>query len=110
MNYGLVTETSEYRKLLDQLRAGARVISVPVNHRPRMRGTSKYGMLNRLWVGIVDIAGVMWLRRRYKSTAPAYVLALPLALSAFACLGRWQGFLVPWRCGRIPFSRHSFAT
>src|SRR3954466_5238561 len=48
-------------------RAGARVISVPVNHRPRMRGTSKYGMLNRLWVGIVDIFGVMWLRRRYKS-------------------------------------------
>jgi len=48
-------------------RHGASVISVPVSHRPRMRGTSKYGMLNRLWVGIVDIAGVMWLRRRYKS-------------------------------------------
>jgi dolichol-phosphate mannosyltransferase len=48
-------------------RHGARVISVPVSHRPRMRGTSKYGMLNRLWVGIVDIGGVMWLRRRYKS-------------------------------------------
>jgi dolichol-phosphate mannosyltransferase len=47
-------------------RAGARVISVPVNHRPRSRGTSKYGMLDRLWVGIVDIFGVMWLRRRYK--------------------------------------------
>jgi dolichol-phosphate mannosyltransferase len=48
-------------------RHGARVISVPVSHRPRLRGTSKYGMLNRLWVGIVDIGGVMWLRRRYKS-------------------------------------------
>jgi dolichol-phosphate mannosyltransferase len=48
------------------LRHGARVISVPVGHRPRLRGTSKYGMLNRLWVGIVDICGVMWLRRRYK--------------------------------------------
>ena len=47
-------------------RAGARVISVPVNHRPRARGASKYGMLDRLWVGIVDIFGVMWLRRRYK--------------------------------------------
>ena len=47
-------------------RAGGRVISVPVNHRPRARGTSKYGMLDRLWVGIVDIGGVMWLRRRYK--------------------------------------------
>jgi dolichol-phosphate mannosyltransferase len=48
-------------------RQGARVISVPVSHRQRTRGTSKYGMLNRLWVGIVDIVGVMWLRRRYKS-------------------------------------------
>jgi dolichol-phosphate mannosyltransferase len=48
------------------MRHGARVISVPVSHRPRLHGTSKYGMLNRLWVGIVDIAGVMWLRRRYK--------------------------------------------
>src|SRR6186713_1089273 len=49
------------------LRQGARVVSIPVSHRPRTRGTSKYGMLNRLWVGIVDIGGVMWLRRRYKS-------------------------------------------
>jgi dolichol-phosphate mannosyltransferase len=48
------------------LRAGAKVISVPVHHRPRSRGTSKYGMLDRLWVGIVDLFGVMWLRRRYK--------------------------------------------
>lgn len=47
-------------------RAGSRVLSVPVHHRPRARGTSKYGMLDRLWVGIVDIFGVMWLRRRYK--------------------------------------------
>jgi dolichol-phosphate mannosyltransferase len=48
------------------MRQGARVVSIPVSHRPRTRGTSKYGMLNRLWVGIVDIGGVMWLRRRYK--------------------------------------------
>jgi dolichol-phosphate mannosyltransferase len=47
-------------------RAGGRVVSVPVNHRPRARGKSKYGMLDRLWVGIVDIIGVMWLRRRYQ--------------------------------------------
>ena len=48
-------------------RQGAQVTSVPVSHRERTRGTSKYGMLNRLWVGIVDICGVMWLRKRYKS-------------------------------------------
>jgi dolichol-phosphate mannosyltransferase len=50
-------------------RAGFGVQSVPVNHRPRMRGISKYGLWNRLWVGIVDIAGVAWLRRRAKPTA-----------------------------------------
>ena len=48
------------------MRAGKRVVSVPVKHRPRERGTSKYGLFDRLWVGIVDIFGVMWLRRRFK--------------------------------------------
>ena len=47
-------------------RQGTRVISVPVNHRPRTRGTSKYGLHNRLWVGIVDMYGVMWLKSRYR--------------------------------------------
>lgn len=48
------------------LRAGGQVVSVPVNHRPRVEGVSKYGFHNRLWVGIVDILGVMWLQRRAK--------------------------------------------
>lgn len=48
------------------LRAGARVVSVPVAHRPRERGASKYGLFDRLWVGIIDIFGVMWLCRRAK--------------------------------------------
>lgn len=47
-------------------RAGVRVISVPVSHRPRAGGTSKYGMFDRLWVGIVDLFGVMWLTRRHR--------------------------------------------
>ncbi len=46
------------------LRAGGRVVSVEVNHRPRQAGRSKYGLHNRLWVGIVDMFGVMWLQRR----------------------------------------------
>ena len=46
------------------LREGGTVRSVPVNHRPRQRGASKYGVLDRLGVGIVDLLGVMWLRRR----------------------------------------------
>jgi dolichol-phosphate mannosyltransferase len=48
------------------IRAGGRVISVPVNHRPRLRGSSKYGTLDRALVGIVDLAGVAWLQRRWK--------------------------------------------
>jgi len=45
-------------------REGYEVTSVAVNHRERTRGTSKYGLHNRLWVGIVDLFGVMWLIRR----------------------------------------------
>jgi dolichol-phosphate mannosyltransferase len=44
--------------------AGARAISIPVRHRPRIRGTSKYGLHNRLWAGIIDLLGVQWLIRR----------------------------------------------
>ena len=46
-------------------RHGTHVISVPVAHRPRTRGRSKYGLHDRLWVGIVDMFGVMWLMSRY---------------------------------------------
>jgi dolichol-phosphate mannosyltransferase len=38
----------------------------PVNHRPRTQGVSKYGINNRLWVGIVDLFGVFWLQRRMR--------------------------------------------
>jgi dolichol-phosphate mannosyltransferase len=46
------------------LRNGGQVISLPVNHRPRRHGQSKYGLFNRLGVGIIDLFGVMWLQRR----------------------------------------------
>ena len=46
------------------LREGCEVVSLPVNHRERTRGQSKYGLHNRLWVGIVDLFGVSWLNRR----------------------------------------------
>ena len=45
-------------------RNGGATLSVEVNHRPRTRGTSNYGLFDRLWVGIVDLFGVMWLKRR----------------------------------------------
>jgi len=43
---------------------GSRVTEVQVNHRPRTRGVSKYGMGNRLWRGIHDLVGVSWLKVR----------------------------------------------
>jgi dolichol-phosphate mannosyltransferase len=46
------------------LREGGVVRSVAVNHRPRRRGVSKYGVFDRLLVGITDLLGVLWLRRR----------------------------------------------
>ncbi|MGA9334955.1 MAG: glycosyltransferase family 2 protein [Rudaea sp.] len=50
------------------LRAGWQVKSVPVNHRPRGSGTSKYNNLNRALVGIADLRGVAWLIKRGKRT------------------------------------------
>ena len=49
------------------LRNGGAVRSVPVNHRPRKHGQSHYGIWDRLWVGLVDLLGVMWLQRRSKT-------------------------------------------
>jgi dolichol-phosphate mannosyltransferase len=46
------------------LRDGVPVVTVAVGHRPRAAGRSKYGVGNRLWVGLVDLAGVWWLLRR----------------------------------------------
>lgn len=46
-------------------RAGCQVINIPVTHRPRLTGHSKYGVQNRLWVGLVDLVGVYWLLRRH---------------------------------------------
>jgi len=43
---------------------GARVVEIPVRHRPRTQGVSKYGVGNRLWRGIHDLVGVAWLKRR----------------------------------------------
>jgi dolichol-phosphate mannosyltransferase len=48
------------------IRAGGRVISVPVRHHPRAHGASHYGTWDRLKVGVVDLFGVAWLQRRWK--------------------------------------------
>lgn len=43
---------------------GFTLTECPVNHRPRLHGTSKYGVHNRLWRGLCDLMGVAWLRKR----------------------------------------------
>ena len=45
-------------------RHGGIVIGVPVAHRPRIVGASKYRILDRLLVGFSDVIGVIWLLRR----------------------------------------------
>jgi dolichol-phosphate mannosyltransferase len=64
------------------LRAGGRVRSVPVNHRPRHSGVSKYGVFDRLGVGIVDLFGVLWLQRR--ALRPLLLTETPAAEPAAA--------------------------
>ena len=54
-------------------RAGWRTVSVPVNHRERSAGVSKYNNLHRAWVGLADLRGVGWLIRRSKTTAAVEV-------------------------------------
>ena len=47
------------------------VVHVDVIDRPRLSGVSNYGFFNRLWVGILDLAGVWWLIRRKKPSPSA---------------------------------------
>lgn len=55
--------------------AGKSVRELSVNHRPRVAGTSKYGVWNRLGRGIYDLIGVGWLQKR--TLRPAAVTTEP---------------------------------
>lgn len=46
------------------IRAGIEPVEHLVNHRPRTRGRSHYGLIDRALVGLVDLLGVAWLQRR----------------------------------------------
>ncbi len=49
-------------------REGYDIAYVDVTDRPRRSGVSNYGFFDRLWIGIMDLAGVWWLIRRKKPT------------------------------------------
>ena len=51
------------------LREGYDVRYVEVGHRPRLHGRSKYGVWDRMVVGISDIFGVRWLQKRFRGAA-----------------------------------------
>jgi glycosyltransferase involved in cell wall biosynthesis len=44
---------------------GARVVEIPVNHRPRLHGQPKYGIGNRLWRALADLFAVRWMQKRW---------------------------------------------
>lgn len=50
--------------------AGWKTREVPVNHRARMAGASKYGVWNRVWRGLYDLIGVGWLMKRRLRPVP----------------------------------------
>ena len=50
-------------------REGGKVAFVPVNHRPRLTGASKYTNFGRLLVSVQDLLGVRWLQQRYGGRA-----------------------------------------
>jgi dolichol-phosphate mannosyltransferase len=52
-------------------REGYEIAYVDVIDRPRQSGVSNYGFFDRLWIGIMDLAGVWWLLRRKKPTPVA---------------------------------------
>jgi dolichol-phosphate mannosyltransferase len=56
-------------------REGYEVAHVDVVDRPRLAGRSNYGMFDRLWIGILDLAGVWWLIRRRRRTPQASEVA-----------------------------------
>ncbi len=49
-------------------REGYSYSTVPVSHRHRSKGSSKYGTLDRLTAGIIDLLGMLWLRLRFNNT------------------------------------------
>jgi dolichol-phosphate mannosyltransferase len=71
--------------------SGARTLEIPVNHRPRLAGSSKYGVWDRLGRGIVDLFAMAWFQRRRLRPVPvetAQVQEVRTLKAASTTLGR----------------------
>ena len=70
-------------------RHGGIVIGVPVAHRPRIVGVSKYRILDRLLVGVSDVIGVIWLLRR--GPAQGYVTEIMVPKTGYPNIAKKVG-------------------
>lgn len=62
---GLVLYRGFHRFIPTLLRMrGRRVLEIPVRHRPRRAGRSKYGVMNRAFVAFADLLAVRWMKSR----------------------------------------------
>jgi len=61
-------------------REGFEVLTCDVSHAERHAGQSKYGNLGRALVGVVDLAGMIWLKRRRKLSAVQEIQAYRVQL------------------------------
>jgi dolichol-phosphate mannosyltransferase len=61
----LFTGMHRFLPTLARMQGATRIEQTPVNHRPRTRGVSKYGVWNRLWVGLADVSAVRWMQKRH---------------------------------------------
>ena len=64
------------------VREGFAVVHHDVIDRPRLTGISNYGLFDRLWVGLLDLAGVWWLIRRKRADPQPRELPAPDAVPA----------------------------
>ena len=63
-------------------REGFAVVHRDVVDRPRLTGVSNYGLFDRLWVGLLDLAGVWWLIRRKRAGPHPDEIAAPAGTPA----------------------------
>ena len=61
----LFTGMHRFLPTLARMSGADRIEQVAVNHRPRVHGRSKYGVWNRLWVGLADVGAVRWMQKRH---------------------------------------------
>jgi len=63
-NIPLFAGMHRFLPTLARISGYTRIIDIPVHHRPRKHGVTKYGIQNRLWVGLGDTFAVRWMKSR----------------------------------------------